>query len=99
MRFPGDDRADLRFAAPDARRPDFMPNAKPETSPLASAARQTGVLWNPSDYAANSAQQQGWARELIARLKLRGDERILDVGCGDGKVTAEIRSSPRSFNR
>jgi len=34
--------------------------------------------------------QQSWARELIARLKLRGDEQILDVGCGDGKVTAEI---------
>ncbi len=34
--------------------------------------------------------QQSWARELIARLNLRGDEHILDVGCGDGKVTAEL---------
>ena len=48
------------------------------------------VAWNPADYAANSAVQQAWARELIAQLKLRGDEHILDVGCGDGKVTAEI---------
>ena len=40
--------------------------------------------------------QQTWARELIARLHLRGDEHILDVGCGDGKVTAEIaRAVPR----
>lgn len=46
--------------------------------------------WNAGEYAANSAVQQSWARELIAQLKLRGDERILDVGCGDGKVTAEI---------
>jgi len=46
--------------------------------------------WNAADYAANSTVQQSWARELIARLKLRGDEHILDVGCGDGKVTAEI---------
>jgi len=46
--------------------------------------------WNAADYAANSVVQQAWARELIARLKQRGDERILDVGCGDGKVTAEI---------
>ena len=37
--------------------------------------------------------QQAWARELIARLKLRGDEHVLDVGCGDGKVTAEIASA------
>ena len=37
-----------------------------------------------------------WARELIARIQLRGDEHILDVGCGDGKVTAEIaRAVPR----
>jgi len=34
--------------------------------------------------------QQSWARELIAKLHLRGDEHVLDVGCGDGKVTAEI---------
>ena len=46
--------------------------------------------WNAADYAANSAVQQTWARELIAQLHLRGDEHVLDVGCGDGKVTAEI---------
>ncbi len=46
--------------------------------------------WNPADYAANSASQQKWAREQITRLNLRGNERILDVGCGDGKVTAEL---------
>jgi trans-aconitate 2-methyltransferase len=52
--------------------------------------------WNPADYAANSLVQQAWARELIAKLKLRGDEHILDVGCGDGKITAELaRTVPR----
>jgi len=30
------------------------------------------------------------ARELIAQLHLRGGEHILDVGCGDGKVTADL---------
>src|SRR5476649_1876221 len=54
------------------------------------------LAWNAAAYAANSAVQQAWARELIAKLKLRGDENILDVGCGDGKVTAEIvRAVPR----
>ena len=48
------------------------------------------MKWNASAYASNSVVQQSWARELIARLALRGDEKILDVGCGDGKVTAEI---------
>jgi len=54
------------------------------------------ATWNAAAYAANSTVQQSWARELIARLKLRGDEQILDVGCGDGKVTAELaRAVPR----
>ena len=48
------------------------------------------VVWSAADYASNSVVQQTWARELIAKLKLRGDERILDVGCGDGKITAEM---------
>jgi len=56
----------------------------------------TKVVWNPSDYAANSAAQLAWARELIAKLHLCGDERVLDVGCGDGKITAELaRALPR----
>lgn len=61
------------------------------------AEKKTGsAKWNAADYAANSVVQQTWARELIAKLNLRGDERILDVGCGDGKVTAEIaRAVPR----
>jgi len=54
------------------------------------------TTWNAAAYAANSTVQLSWARELIARLNLRGDEHILDIGCGDGKVTAEIaRTVPR----
>ncbi len=46
--------------------------------------------WNAKDYERNSEAQQKWAKELIANLNLTGAEDILDVGCGDGKVTAEI---------
>src|SRR5258706_9467912 len=49
--------------------------------------------WDAADYAAHSAQQQRWARELIAKLALRGDERVLDIGSGDGKVTAELAAA------
>jgi len=44
--------------------------------------------WNPDDYARNSAAQLAWATELIARLELSGDQAVLDVGCGDGKISA-----------
>jgi len=34
----------------------------------------------------------------MAKLNLRGDEHVLDVGCGDGKVTAEIaKAVPRGL--
>jgi trans-aconitate 2-methyltransferase len=46
--------------------------------------------WDPEAYASNSSTQQTWGRELIAKLDLAGCESILDVGCGDGKVTVEL---------
>jgi trans-aconitate methyltransferase len=46
--------------------------------------------WDARDYSRNSSSQQEWARELIGKLQLRGNERVLDIGCGDGKVSAEI---------
>lgn len=46
--------------------------------------------WNASDYARQSSLQQTMAEEQLSRLTLVGTERILDVGCGDGKVTAAI---------
>jgi len=46
--------------------------------------------WHASDYARQSSLQQAMAEEQLGRLTLSGSERVLDVGCGDGKVTAEI---------
>jgi len=46
--------------------------------------------WDAKEYQNNSRPQQDWARELIAKLDLKGNERVLDIGCGDGKITAEI---------
>jgi trans-aconitate 2-methyltransferase len=46
--------------------------------------------WDPSDYEQNSSAQERAAEAVIARLNLRGDEHILDIGCGDGKITAKM---------
>ncbi len=48
--------------------------------------------WDARDYHRHSAEQQVWARELFGKLSLAGSERILDIGSGDGKVTAELAS-------
>ena len=46
--------------------------------------------WNADDYARNSSAQQQWAEELIAKLALKGCESVIDIGCGDGKISAAI---------
>jgi trans-aconitate 2-methyltransferase len=46
--------------------------------------------WNAKDYSRQSSLQQVMAEEQLGLLTLEGTERILDVGCGDGKITAEI---------
>ncbi len=46
--------------------------------------------WDAESYASHSNTQQTMARKLIAKLDLKGDESLLDIGCGDGKVTVEI---------
>src|SRR5262245_9022844 len=46
--------------------------------------------WHASDYYRQSGLQQALAEEQLSRLTLDGSERILDVGCGDGKITTEI---------
>jgi trans-aconitate 2-methyltransferase len=52
--------------------------------------------WNAKDYAKHSAGQAQWARDLLTRARLTASDRVLDIGCGDGRITAEIsRLVPR----
>ena len=46
--------------------------------------------WDGGAYEAISALQRTLADDVLGSLVLRGDERVLDVGCGDGRVTASI---------
>ncbi len=46
--------------------------------------------WNAKDYANNSSAQEQWADELIGKLGLAGHESGLDIGCGDGRITAKL---------
>lgn len=49
--------------------------------------------WNAADYNRNSPAQQLWAQELIRTIRLSEHDRVLDIGCGDGKATAAIAAS------
>jgi trans-aconitate methyltransferase len=41
-------------------------------------------------YEQTSAHQKEWGERLIADFDLRVNERILDLGCGDGAITAQL---------
>jgi len=44
-------------------------------------------------YAQASAHQKEWGMRLVSELGLTGSERVLDLGCGDGAITAQIADS------
>ncbi len=48
---------------------------------------QESYAWDSAEYAKHSDAQYAWALELIGKLNLKGDESVLDIGCGDGRVT------------
>jgi trans-aconitate 2-methyltransferase len=45
------------------------------------------VDWDAATYDRVASPQEEWAREVIGRLPLNGDETVLDAGCGSGRVT------------
>jgi trans-aconitate 2-methyltransferase len=46
--------------------------------------------WNAERYHDLSSPQQVWGRRVLERLPLSGNERVLDLGCGTGRITQEI---------
>jgi trans-aconitate 2-methyltransferase len=48
--------------------------------------------WNPSDYEKSSSAQYRWAMDLVSRLDLKRDEKVLDIGCGGGRITVQLAS-------
>lgn len=45
------------------------------------------MAWKADEYDELEKPHEAWARQVLSRLELRGDETILDAGCGSGALT------------
>ncbi|MBN2104527.1 methyltransferase domain-containing protein [bacterium] len=46
--------------------------------------------WDAEAYTRHSSAQTTWAYELLSKLKLKGHESVIDIGCGNGRNSHEI---------
>jgi DNA replication and repair protein RecF len=46
--------------------------------------------WDAASYTRVSVPHEEWARSILERLELSGGERVLDAGCGSGRVTSML---------
>ena len=56
----------------------------------AANAAHSAVDWDASRYDRVSDPQVAWGRRVISRLAPQPGERILDLGCGTGRLTVEV---------
>jgi trans-aconitate 2-methyltransferase len=54
--------------------------------PMNTGARE----WDAATYDEVSDPQFEWGMEVLERLELRGDEVVVDAGCGSGRVTEQL---------
>jgi trans-aconitate 2-methyltransferase len=46
--------------------------------------------WDAGSYHGLAQPHERWGAQILGRLPLRGDETVLDLGCGTGRVTAQL---------
>jgi trans-aconitate 2-methyltransferase len=53
-------------------------------------ADTTNTYWNAEVYDRIGTPMRRWAQQVMDDLRLRGDETVLDAGCGSGSVTFDL---------
>ena len=57
---------------------------------LQQVSSNRAIEWNAESYHRVSGPQTEWGRRVLSRLHVRGDERVIDAGCGTGRLTGEL---------
>jgi trans-aconitate 2-methyltransferase len=55
-----------------------------------SPAGRRSTEWDAASYHRLSAPQFSWGSQVLNRLRLKGDETVMDAGCGTGRLTAGL---------
>ena len=68
------------------------PGAEDAASSQTSAKAPTprSREWNSEAYQRLSRPQFGWGKKVLDRVRLGGEETVLDAGCGTGRLTGEL---------
>jgi trans-aconitate 2-methyltransferase len=71
------------------RRPIFSLGAYNPLAGMTSSAHRAGD-WDARSYHQVARPHAGWGVGVLDRANLQGHERVLDAGCGSGRVTAQL---------
>jgi trans-aconitate 2-methyltransferase len=55
-----------------------------------SMSRPAGADWDAARYHRVAQPHAAWGASVLERLQVRGDEVVLDAGCGSGRVTEQL---------
>lgn len=67
-----------------------MTDGAEESRDIPDVADERPAAWDADAYHTLSNPHVAWAQPILDRLELRGDETLIDAGCGTGRLTTQV---------